>query len=106
MALITMLLSDGFDDPSDRADDAVKLRHFGSELLAAKGGELVVAGTAIPNGRAPFGGNPALDEHALQGRVEGAFFDLQDVVGDELDGIGDFVAVHLPRAGERFQDEE
>jgi hypothetical protein len=47
------------------------------QLLAAVGGERVVAGAAIAGGDAPLGGDPAFDQHALQGRVERAFFDLR-----------------------------
>lgn len=48
----------------------------------------------------PFAGNtslglqPAFTQHALQSRVERAFFDLQQVVRDLLDVLDECVAVH------------
>jgi hypothetical protein len=42
----------------------------------------------------------------LQRRIERAFLDLENVFGDTLDGIGDFVAMELTGASKRFEDEE
>jgi hypothetical protein len=41
---------------------------------------LIVAGAAATGGDSPLGCDPAFDEHALKGRVERAFFDLEDIL--------------------------
>jgi len=65
-------------------------------LFAAFGGKPVKLGAAIVFGGAGFDGNPfALDE-PVECRIEGALLNLQDVVGVELDGFGDGVAVGGP----------
>src|SRR5262249_34256042 len=53
----------------------------------------------------PFTHDPAFEEHALQRRVERAFFHLQNVFGGLLDGIGDPEAMQFARFGKRFQDQ-
>jgi len=53
-------------------------------VACGSGGELVVAGAAIVFRGAPFGGDPAVEEEALEGGVQGAFADVEDVFGDFL----------------------
>src|SRR5215467_8129554 len=84
----------------------MELRHFLGELFAAESRKSVVAGAAISGSDAPLGRNPTFNEHALEGGIKGTLLDLKDVFGDPLDGIGDFVAVHLAGAGQGFEDKE
>jgi hypothetical protein len=49
---------------------------------------------------------PPLEEHALQGGVERALFDLQHVFGAALDELGDFVAVQAAADGECLQNQQ
>jgi hypothetical protein len=72
--------SGSLDYAGDGAYDALELGELDAQLLSAVGGEGVVAGAAVAGGDTPLGGDPAFDEHALEGRVEGAFFDLEDLV--------------------------
>ena len=44
-------------------------------------------------GRFPLRGEPAFSLEPVQSRVEGAVFDLEDVVGGPLDVPGDLMAV-------------
>ena len=92
--------SSGLNHASDCPDDAFELGYFQSQLLAAGGGELVVARAAVAGGGSPFRGDPSFDEHALQGGIERAFFHLQHIVGGALDGVGNLVAVRFALQGE------
>jgi hypothetical protein len=67
---------------------------------------LIIAGAAISSGGAPFRRNPSLDEHSLQCGIERAFFHLEDILGETLNGIGDFIAMEFTGASEGFEDEE
>jgi hypothetical protein len=67
---------------------------------------LIVAGAPVSSGGAPFRGNPTLYEHSLQCGIERAFFDLENVFGQPLNGIGDFIAVEFTGASEGFENEE
>src|SRR6185437_11965962 len=96
----------GLNDPRNCAHHALELRDLHDELLASCRRELVVAGAAIAGGGAPSRDDPALDEHALQRRIERPFFDLQYIFGGLLDRVGDLKAMQLAIAGERLQDEE
>lgn len=69
-------------------------------MFCAGGGEFVDAHAAIGRGDAPFGFDEILLEEALKSRVEGAFFDLEKVVGSALDVLDQGVAVErLPLQG-------
>ena len=74
--------------------DSVELLHFGLKLVAAVAGQFVEPGFAVELAHLPFGSQPALDLHSLERGIERPFFDLQYVVGDLLDGLGDAVSVH------------
>src|ERR1700722_6840188 len=100
------LLSDRLDHAGYGSDYALELRCFDGDLLAAGRGQLVIARAAVSGGDAPLCGHPALDEHALQRRVQRTLFDLQNVVGDALNGVGDLIAVHLARACESSQNQK
>src|ERR1700730_11281365 len=96
----------GFNDAGDRAHHAFELRDLNAQLLATRWSELVVAGPAITRRRAPLCGHPALDEHALQCRIERTFLHLQHVLSGLLDGVRDLEAMQLAISGESFQDQE
>src|ERR1700761_6755852 len=96
----------GFNDARDRAHHAFELRDLHAQLPATRRGELVVARPAVACRRAPFCGHPALDEHALQCRIERTFLDLQHVLSGLLDRVGDLEAMQLAIPRESFQDQE
>ena len=66
----------------------------------------VIARAAIARGHAPLRLHPALDQHALQGRVERAFLHLQHLFRAVLDVFGDFITVQPAAHGQGFQDEQ
>ena len=81
------------------------------EVLGASGRQGVNANAAVGGGNGPFGFDQVFLEKALKGGVEGAFFDLKQVVGGALDVPDEGVAVeglafegaenhHLQGAGE------
>lgn len=74
-------------------------------MALARVGELVNArGTAL--GADPgFGFKPALAKHALESRIEGPFFNLQQIVGNLLEMLYQRVAVHWLQA-KRLQDHD
>ena len=100
------VFSSGLDDAGDGAHDAMELGKLLLQLLAAVCGEGVVAGAAIAGGGAPLGDDPAFDQHALEGRVERAFFDSQDLVGIVLDGVGYLETVETAAHGEGLEDQQ
>lgn len=62
-------------------------------MLGAGRSEFVGADAAIGGRDAPFGFDEFGFQEALQGGVEGAFFDLKEIVGGALDVLGESVAV-------------
>ena len=80
---------------------SLPLGRFDGELLSALRRESIELRFAIVLGRALFERDPAPLDEAMERRVQGALFHLQDVVGAELDGLGDGVAVS--RAGRRVR---
>ena len=74
--------------------------------VAMDGGEIVDAGTAAVLAVDPTGFEGAVFFQAMEGGVEGAFFDAEDVAGDFDDGGHDGVAVKRGAAGEDLEDEE
>src|SRR5580704_5297587 len=103
---ITELLSDSLDHTRDRADDAFELRHLDGQLFAACCSQFVVTGAAVASRRAPLRGHPSLDEHPLQRGVQRSFFDLQNVIGYLLNGIGNLIPMHFAGARQRSQNEQ
>ena len=81
------------------------LLQFGLKLLAPRGREPVIARAAVAGGDAPLGLDPALQEHALQRRIQGAFLDLQHVLGTLFDEAGDLVAMQLAMTGQALEDQ-
>jgi hypothetical protein len=93
------------EDDADGVRDAAPIVAFFGEFFAAEGSELVEAGAAVVFADAPFGLDPAVLLHAMEGGIEGTFFDAEDVVGDALDVQGDSPAMH-GLALQALQDEE
>jgi len=73
----------------------VVILHFRGELLAADGGEFVETDLAVGLRDAPFAGGPTFEQDFLEGRVERAFFGLEDVVRQRVDALGDGVTVEF-----------
>src|SRR3954466_6856993 len=83
----------------------LELVPLGGEPLLAGGGQRVEARAAIVLGGAPFRCDPAVQQQALQGRVEGTLTDLQHLLRDDLEALGNAVAVQRAR-DERTQDQQ
>ena len=77
----------------DRDDEPLELLALRAEPLAAGGGEGVVAGAAVVLGRAPFGVDPAVQQQALERRIQRALADLQHLLGHLTQPFGDAVAM-------------
>ena len=60
----------GAQDFLDSLSDAIISGEFGLQLLAALRSEAIEADLAIGFRDAPFGDDPALDKHLLEGRVK------------------------------------
>lgn len=88
----------------DGGDHFLELGVFNAELFTAGASEGVEAGAAVGVSDSPLGFDPALEKKALEGGVQGAFFDGEDVAGDVFEGEGDAIAVE-GGAGEGFKDE-
>src|SRR5260370_13760545 len=84
---------------------AVELLRLVLQLPAALGGEPVKPRLAVAFVGAPLGGQPALDEHAVEGRVERPVFDRYAVAGGCLHVFDNVVAVRRPGA-QRAQDQQ
>src|SRR5450631_1658446 len=85
--------SGGAQDGFDCLGDAVVVLELVLELFLAGGGEAIETDLAVGFGDAPLGGGPAFEEDFLEGWVEGSFFDLQDFAGENVDALGDGIAV-------------
>ena len=70
------------------------------------GGQFVDARPAAGILRDPLGANPAGFLHAVQRRIERAFFGAQHFAGSILDRRHDGVAVQMRAAGEDFQNQQ
>jgi len=75
------------------------------ESFSAFAGDLVVLCFSVVLGESPGGGDGAVEFEAVERGVEGSFFDLEDFVGEEVDGLGDGVAVEGSTL-ESVKDEE
>jgi hypothetical protein len=76
------------------------------ELLTAGGSEGVELGATIGFGEGPFGAHPLVLIHAVEGRIERALFDAEEVAGDALDVEDDAVAVEGGAVREGLENEE
>src|SRR5262249_23228664 len=95
----------GLDHSDDRLVHALELRQLSFQLFPARFREFVITSPAVSGRPPPLRGPPSSEEHALECRVERAFFDLQNVLRNLLDRVGDLKAVHLSSTREGFQDQ-
>src|SRR5437867_2383527 len=78
----------------DRRREPVPLRFFGGELLPPERREPVVLAFALlRRARFPFRGDEGLALEPVEGGIEGAVLEAQDLVGRPLNVLGDLVAV-------------
>src|SRR3954470_12566899 len=82
-----------FDHAADGGCHALPFPRFDGELTAARRGEVVILGAAAQLRYFPLGLDPALVLEAMEGRIERALVDLQDVSRNLLDTLGDGPAV-------------
>ena len=73
----------------DRVLHPVPLTRFDGELLPSRRRQPVVLGPPAELGHLPLGFDPALMLEPVQGRVERALVDLEHVLGNVLDALGD-----------------
>src|ERR1051325_1407148 len=83
----------GQEDGRDGGDEPGEVARLGGELSSSLGGDGVEFGAAPLVGEAPFGVEPAVALHAIEGRIEGAFLDADDVAGAVRDPAEDAEAV-------------
>jgi hypothetical protein len=88
----------GAEDGADGGVDSFVFRKFGFKVALAGGREFVEADLAVGFGNAPFGVGPTIEEDFLKGRIESAFFDLQDFGGEVMNALGNGVTVEMARA--------
>ena len=78
----------------DACKHPFKTRQFLFEVAEAGLGQAVNACGASLGGGSCLRLEPSFLEHALKGGVEGAFLDLQQLVGNLLDVLDESIAVH------------
>src|SRR5687768_18453637 len=78
---------------ADSVCHALPFPRFYSELTPPRGGEAVILGAAAQLRDLPLGLDPALMLETMESRVKRALIDLQDVLGNLLDALGDGPAV-------------
>src|ERR687891_1703351 len=82
-----------FHHAADGVCHALPFPRFDRELTAARRGKVVILGAAAQLRDLPLGLDPALVLETMEGRIERALVDLQDVSGNLLDPLGDGPAV-------------
>src|SRR5436190_15882030 len=82
----------------DCADHTLEIFLFGNELFSTGGGQRIEACTAVVLRGAPLRAHVTLEQQPLQGGVERAFADLEDVLRHFTQSLGDAVAVHRAAA--------
>ena len=89
----------------DGFDKASPILFFGEQLLATGFAEAIETCATIVFRNSPFGADPAFLFHAVQGGVERAFLDAEDIFRDALNVEGDAEAVH-GTPDESLEDQE
>src|SRR5262249_42848741 len=88
------------------ADHFFELRELCFQLPVARSRQAGGRSATGPGGHPPIPPYPAFDQHALQCGIERAFFHLENVIGAQPNGSGDFVAVHFAVAREGTEDQQ
>jgi len=88
----------------DGLRESIPVRLFGGELFASDGGEFVELGLAAVVGGSPFGVEPAAFFEAMEGWIERALLDLEDLLGDLANAVGDAIAMDRAE-GDDLEDE-
>jgi hypothetical protein len=78
---------------SDRLGQLIPLRPLGVQMLLPRTGQCVKPRPPVVRGRGPGSVDPTQMFHPVEGRIERALLDPQDVVRDRLDVRRDAVAV-------------
>src|SRR5690348_9665987 len=78
----------------DGARRSLPIGNLGLELPSSLSRDGVVPRAAIVFRRAPLGANPTASQHSLQGGVERALIDVEDVVGDLAESERETPPVH------------
>src|SRR5215211_4527317 len=78
----------------DGERESLPARALFGELLSTERRQTIVLRAAIVFGRAPIGLDPCPPFESMQGRIERALVDLQDIPGDLLDALRDPPSVH------------
>ncbi len=86
--------SDRFQDKPDGRREALPIGFLRLEIFLSGACEGIIFCAAIVFGFAPFGLNPGLLFEAMQSGVEGALIDLEDIVGDAANALGNGPSVH------------
>src|SRR5277367_74660 len=92
-------------DMGDRGREAAPVGGLFFQMLAAKSCERVELCAAVVFAGLPLGGDPAFLLEFVQGRVERAVADLENVAGDLFQAKADGPAVHGLQ-GEDFQEKQ
>ena len=82
-----------FHDAADGVCHAIPFPRFHSELTPSRAGEAVIPGAAPQLRDLPLGLDPTLVFETMKGRIKRALTNLQDVLGNLLDALGDGPAV-------------
>src|ERR1051325_11918423 len=88
-------------------DSRDSLRHpsvtfqFVFQLFSAGLRKPVETGAAVLLRLAPLAFDPALDEHALEGRVERALLHMENILGSLLNGVGNLKPVQIRTSRQR-----
>jgi hypothetical protein len=82
-----------FEDALNGGDDLRELVALGRKLLSSRTRDRVIAGSPIVLGGAPFSVNIPVEQQSLQRRIQRAFPDLQNVIGQRFQALGDAVTV-------------
>jgi hypothetical protein len=81
------------EDAGDAVEHLLEAGDFGLEMLESGWGDFIDADAAVGGRGSPFGGEETGLQKALESGIEGAFLDLEEIVGGALDVLGKGVAV-------------
>jgi hypothetical protein len=88
----------------DRGNNEPEFGPVRNKALPSRGGERVEARTPVVFRRTPLGGHQSVQKKALESRVQRAFADVKNFIGQRAEVLGDPVTVSRS-AAERLQDQ-